>query len=258
MIKTCPVSAIVITYNEEDRIVACLKSLDWADEIIVVDAFSTDATVSLCAAYTDKIFRKTWEGYAKQKNYGLSLARNDWVIFIDADERISPELALEIQNLYASCGQPDCRGFLIPGKTFYLGRWIEHGEWGNVKHLRLVNKRYACWLATKSVHEELELDGAIESLKGPIYHFTNRNVFHHLKKCNLYSTFYARDAYRQKRHYGLPVLATAPLKRFMDGYFRQSGYKDGIVGAVIASVQAVDVFLRYFKLRLMYAGIMKE
>lgn len=251
-----PVSAVVITYNEADRITDCLESLSWTQEIIVVDSLSTDQTVSICTHYTDRIFIREWKGYAQQKNFGMTLARNEWVFFIDADERVSPHLAREIQQIYAD-GNPGCLGFSMPRQAFYLGKRIKHGEWGEDMKLRLVKKSCAHWTEDKSVHEELLLNGPVQYLKEPLFHFTSRGIIHHLKRSNCYSTLYARDAFTQRQRYGLHVLCWAPFKRFIKGYIQQRGYRDGIAGLVIASVQMADTFLRYFKLRLLYAGIMK-
>ncbi|HNX80571.1 MAG TPA: glycosyltransferase family 2 protein [Candidatus Omnitrophota bacterium] len=251
-----PVSVVVITYNEADRIQQCLASLSWADEIIVIDSFSSDGTVLLCRNYTDTILFHAWEGYAKQRNAGFDCARHEWVLFIDADECVTPALAMEIQTVFSGSA-PLCSGFRIPRRAFYWGKQIRYGEWGCETKLRLVRKSVSRWAEDKNVHEELYVQGEVQSLQAPLYHFTNRNFYHHLRKTRYYSLLFARDAFLARKKFAFPIIFVAPVMRFMNGYIRLQGFRDGIRGLVIALMQSLDVFLRYSKIYLLYAGIMR-
>jgi glycosyltransferase involved in cell wall biosynthesis len=247
------VSVIIITYNEEKNIARCLESVRWADEIIIVDSFSKDKTLKIAKRYNNKIFQREWTGYSEQRNFGLLQATNEWVLFIDADESISSLLADEIKVALQGGGELD--GYYLLRQSFYLGRKIEHGEWNPDWKLRLVKKEKAKWVGPR-VHEKLSLSGRRGYLEGPLYHFTYRNIGHHLKKVNLYSSLFAEDAAERGEVVSLRELTLRPLARFKDGYCVKEGFKDGWPGLVIAALQSWEVFLRYVKLSFLnFSGI---
>ncbi len=239
------ISVVIITYNEEKNIKDCLESVKWADEIIVIDAYSQDRTVEICKGYTDKIFKRPWSGYGEQKNYGLSMVKNEWALFLDADERISDTLITEIANI--SNGEP-CDGYYIPRKSFYLNRQIKHGDWNPDLKLRLVRAQNAKW-DEALVHERLILSGNIGCLRNPIYHYTYKDIKHHLKKANRYSGLFAESAFKKGKKVGMHRLFLEPPARFVSVYFFRKGFMDGFAGFVIAGVESFEVFLRYLKLR---------
>lgn len=239
------VSIIIITYNEEKNIACCLESVAWADEIIIIDSFSKDKTLKITKRYTDKIFQREWPGYSIQRNFGLAQATSEWIIFIDADERISSLLADEIKKGLRNGFEFD--GYYLLRQSFYVGKMIKHGEWSPDWKLRLVKKEKAQWAGPR-VHEQLLLNGRAAYLEGPIYHFTYRNIGQRLKKVNLYSSLFAQDATERGERVSLRELAWSPLERFRDGYWRKKGFKDGWPGLVIAALQSLEVFLRYLKL----------
>lgn len=251
-----PVSVVVIAHNESDRIERCLASVSWADEIIVIDSLSHDDTVARSLRYTTKVFLRAWPGYARQKNAGMRLASYEWVLFIDADEEVSSELAHEIQSVFLH-GVGALSGFVIPRQAYYWGRPVRFGEWGQDNPLRLVKKTCAQWTEEKSVHEELCLEGDTKLLRSPLYHFTNRTIFHHLGKCCHYSWLYARDAFLQKKRFEPGMLLVGPVRRFVNGYIRLQGFRDGLRGFVIAMIQSLDIFLRYWKIFLLRAGFLR-
>lgn len=240
------ISAVVITYNERENIRACLESLKWVDEIIVVDSFSTDNTIQIANLYTDKVFQREWQGYSKQKNFGLSKTNIEWILFLDADERISGTLAYEIKEVIKN-NYSIYSGYYMPRQCFYLGRWIKYGEWSPDFKLRLVKKEKGIWSGS-SVHEKLILDGKAGYLRSPMYHYSYCNINHHLEKFNLYSSLFAKEAYKRGEKFRFYKLLWAPFIRFIKGYFLKQGFRDGFAGLVIAFMQSFEVFLRYAKL----------
>ena len=164
-----PISVCIISYNEEDKITRCLQSVNWADEIILVDSGSTDKTIALCKQHTSKICHRDWTGYVDQKNYALSLAKNDWVLSLDADEEVSPELQQEIKHVLQS-DSIQYAGFKIPRLTYYLGKWIYHSGWYPDYQIRLFQKSCAQWTGS-ILHERVQLDGKLDSLHASLYHY---------------------------------------------------------------------------------------
>src|SRR5713101_7256320 len=168
------ITATVITLNEEHNIAAALESLSWADEIIVVACESTDRTVEIARGFTDRVFVRPWPGYSAQKNFAAEQAGNDWIFSLDADERVSKELANEIEQLKVGA-EPGAGAFEMSRFTFYLGRWIKHSGWRPDYKLRLYDRKRARWRGDY-VHETLEADGKVERLSGDILHYTVRDA----------------------------------------------------------------------------------
>ncbi|MFA5146543.1 MAG: glycosyltransferase family 2 protein [Candidatus Omnitrophota bacterium] len=244
MEKIC---CIVITYNEERNIGECLRSVKWADDVVVVDAFSTDRTAEIAEGHNATVFREEWQGYGAQRNFGLSKSRCEWVFFIDADERVPDVLASEIkERLDADKGLYD--GYYIPRRSFYLGRWIRYGEWQPDLKLRLVRKGAGEW-SSHRVHEEFVLGGEAGLLGNFMEHYTYRDIRHHMEKFNLYSTLSAHDMLERREKVRCYHMLTRPCARFLKGYIFKQGFKDGFAGLVIAVMQSFEVFLRYSKLR---------
>lgn len=240
------ISSVIITYNEERNIGDCLESLKWTSEIIIVDAFSSDRTVGIARVYTDKILQREWQGYSQQRNFGLSQASNEWVLFIDADERLSNALSYEIiEAITNDSGLYD--GYYMPRQSFYLGRWITHGEWHPDLKLRLIKKDKGRW-SGQSVHEIIILNGKARRLKNSIYHYPYVDISHHLEKFNRYSSLFAQDAFKKNEKFKFHQLLWRTFIRFIKAYFLKRGFRDGFAGFVIAVLQSFDVFLRYAKL----------
>jgi glycosyltransferase involved in cell wall biosynthesis len=240
-----PISATVITYNEERNVRDALQSLSWADEIVVVDSGSTDATLEICRRFTEKIFHRDWTGYADQKNFALERARHDWIFSLDADERSSTELCNEIQGL-ARSGFAKA-GYRIPRVAYFMERWIRHGDWYPDYQLRLFDRRLGRWAGGR-VHESVRMDQEPDILRGEIQHYTYRSLSDYLKRLETYSTLAAHD-YRQKGRSATPFnLLGHPVAVFIKAYLLKRGFLDGAPGLAVAAMGAVSVFFKYAKL----------
>lgn len=240
-----PISATLITHNEEINIEDALRSLFWADEIVVVDCGSTDATVEICRRYTDRVFTRPWTGYVDQKNHAMERAAHDWIFSLDADERVDPALAQEIKTLRQSgFGHP---GYRIPRVAFFLGRWIRHGDWYPDFQLRLFDRRCGRWQGGR-VHESVRVDGNPGRLNGEIRHYTYRSLSDYLRRLETYSTLASQDSFgRGKKASIFKVLANPPAA-FVKAYLLKRGFLDGAPGVIVAVMGAVSVFFKYAKL----------
>jgi glycosyltransferase involved in cell wall biosynthesis len=240
-----PISATLIVYNEEHNIANALQSLSWADEIVVVDSGSSDATVEICHQFTDKVFHRDWTGYVEQKNYAVENARNNWIFSLDADERISPELRDEIVEL-AGRGFLK-RGYKIPRIAFFMGHWIRHGDWYPDYQLRLFDRKHGKWEGGR-VHESVKISETPGFLKGDIFHFTYRSLSDYLKRLEIYSNLAAFDYQQKGRRATLFTLLFNPAAAFTKAFLLKRGFLDGTPGFAVAVMGAVSVFFKYAKL----------
>jgi glycosyltransferase involved in cell wall biosynthesis len=240
-----PVTATVITCNEAANIQAALESLSWADELIVVDSESTDATVSLARQFTDRVIVRPWPGYIAQKNFAAEQATHDWIFSLDADERVSPALASEIAALIG--GGPPAAGYRVPRVTFHLGRWIRSTDWYPDYQLRLYDRRRARW-AGKYVHESVRADGPVVDLQGELLHYAYRDLAHHLQTMDRYTTLAARQMFEDGRRAGWVDLAVHPPAAFLRNYLLRGGFKDGVPGLIVSAMNARYVGLKFAKL----------
>ncbi len=240
-----PISATIITFNEAHNIREALQSLSWADEIIVVDSGSSDATLDICREFTDRIFQRGWTGYVDQKNFAVEKASHDWIFSLDADERVSVELRNEIRDLVGSgFSKP---GYRIPRVAFFMGRWIRHGDWYPDYQLRLFDRRQGRWEGGR-VHESVRLPEKPDILRGEIQHYTYRSLSDYLRRLEVYSNLASFD-YRQrgKRATRLSLLGH-PAATFIKAYILKRGFMDGTPGFAVAVMGAVSVFFKYAKL----------
>lgn len=236
----------VITLNEEDRIGDCLESVRFAGEVLVVDSGSTDRTVELARERGARVIVRDWPGYAAQKNFAMEQVRADWVLSIDADERVSPELAAEIRAWVAAPPEGVC-GCSMPRRTWYLGRWIRHGGWYPDRKLRLVRRGCGRWEGGH-VHERLVAEGSTRELRGDLLHYTYRDMADHLRSMDRFTSEAARGmAARGRRGAVLGMLGAPPLK-FLKMYLLRAGFLDGLPGFVVAVLGSYYVFLKYAKL----------
>lgn len=239
------VTATVITLNESANIEAALQSVAWADEIIVVDARSTDDTVEKARRFTDRVIVCDWPGYIAQKNYAASMAAHDWIFSLDADERVTPELAAEITALMAS--DPPCAGYRVPRISHYLGRWIRSTDWYPDSQLRLYDRRRAAW-AGRYVHESVKAEGEVGRLKADLQHYPYRDVSHHIQTIDRYSTLAARQMHEDGRRTGGWSMILHGDAAFLRNYILRGGFRDGVPGLIVSMLNTCYVMLKFVKL----------
>lgn len=239
-------SVILITQNEERNVTDCLETVRWANEIVVVDAGSTDGTVERAKAYTSHVHVRPWEGYGEAKNFALSQCRGPWILWIDADERVTPQLAEEIQGVLAA-DDGQVSGYSMPRKANFLGRWIHHGGWYPGRVIRLFRKERGRFTVQR-VHEQLLLDGPVSPLRSDLLHYTDPDLHHYFAKFNKYTSLAAEEMFLQGKRFRLPELLTSPPWRFVQMYILRRGFLDGLQGFVLAVVSSAYVFVKYAKL----------
>lgn len=238
-------SVVVITRNEALNIRAALESARWADELLVVDSGSTDDTMQIARGIADRVTAHDWAGYGAQKNHATELAAHDWVLSLDADERVSPALAGEIRSLLRA--EPPARGYRIPRVTRYLGRWIRSTDWYPDPQLRLYDRRAARW-NDRLVHESVAVDGPVGRLRGELQHHAYRDIAHHLQTIDRYTTLAARQMLGEGRRAGWMDLALRPPAAFLRNYVARGGLRDGAIGLIVSSLNAAYVFGKFAKL----------
>lgn len=238
-------SVTIITLNEAAHIGAAIDSVAWADEIVVVDAGSSDDTVAIARAKGARVEVREWPGYAAQKDYATSLATHDWVFSLDADERVTPELAREIQTVLTT--GPTAHGYRIPRVTFHLGRWIRTTDFYPDYQTRLFDRRHARWHG-HLVHESVQVDGPRGYLRGELQHYSFRNLADQIDRLNTYSTLSAQQMFDAGRRSGPVHLLVHPLAAFLRNYILRRGFADGTVGLTISLVNSYGVFLKFAKL----------
>lgn len=244
-IEMVKLSVAIITHNEEEEIRDCLESVKWADEIVIVDSFSSDKTLEICRGYTDKIFQKEWAGFSDQKNYAIEMATNSWVLVIDADERVSELLMEEIKDIFEN--GPTCDGYFIPRKSYFLGRWIRYGGWYPDYSVRLFRKDKGKF-KLREVHESVNINGRIGKLKNPLEHYTYRSLEEYIERMDRYSTLAAREMVKEGRRATLGSIIFRPLFTFFRMYILQQGFRDGIYGFLLSTLYSYYTFIKYAKL----------
>ena len=236
-------SVVIITLNEEAKIKDCLESVAWADEIIVVDSFSEDSTVEIARNYTDKIYQREFAGFGEQKNFALSKTSGDWILSIDADERVTFELQEEIKRTLAN---PRACGYYMRVKSYFLGKWIKHCGWWPGYHLRLF-RRDCGRFTDRLVHEAVQVDGPTAKLKNPLEHHPYSSVSDLIKKADRYSTLGAKAMLAEGRSCSCCTALTHSAFAFLKTYFIKLGILDGWRGLAIAFSNAVGAFYKYMK-----------
>jgi glycosyltransferase involved in cell wall biosynthesis len=240
------ISACVITFNEERNIRRCLESVKWCDEIVVVDSFSTDRTVELCKEYTPRVYQNEWLGYIGQKNFIRKMATHPWILFVDADEEVSPELRAEIIAELEKNGEKYC-GYQFPRMVNYLGKWIRHGEWYPDMKLRLFLrlKGQSCG---QEPHDQIVVQGPVRTLKSPLHHYTYEGIHDHVETMNRFSSITAQEKFRAGDSFYWRDFLFRPGLRFLKAYVVRRGFLDGKRGFLIALVAAFGVCMKYAKL----------
>lgn len=238
------ITGIVTTLNEEVNLPACLDSLDWVDELIVVDSFSTDRTVEIAEERGARLLRHEYENAASQKNWAIPHASHPIILIVDADERVKPELRDEIVQLLGSFSS---EAYSIGRENHFLGRTIRHCGWQNDSCIRLFRKGKANY-PIRHVHADLIVDGVTSKLKGKFVHQTYQDFDRYMTKFNRYTSWAAMDRDETTGRVGLMHLVLRPLWRFFKQYFWRLGFLDGKEGLILCSLASYSVFLKYAKL----------
>lgn len=243
------ISLLVITLNEEESIARCLGSASGAGEIIVVDSFSDDRTVEIARGMGATVYQRRYHSAADQKNWGLEKVSGEWVLILDADESVSPELGRSIASAVAS---PDADGYRLRRRNKFFGRRIRFCGWGDDRVLRLFRRgkgRYP----ERAVHERLELDGTAGTLAGYLDHRPYRDMEDYIDRMKSYTKRGAADLNREGRGW-FPAIITHPLARFLRMYVLQLGFLDGLPGFMLCAMAATSVFFKYARLRELSSG----
>jgi glycosyltransferase involved in cell wall biosynthesis len=240
------ISVIVITKNEERNIRECLETVRWANEIVVADDGSEDKTIEIAKEFTDKTYMHAWLGYGAAKNFALSHCTSEWVLSLDADERVTPELQAEIISAITSAA-PDIVAFNMPRRANFLGRWINHCGWYPGRITR-VFRRNAGLFSEEKVHERLKVNGLTYSLKSDLLHYTDPDLVHYFEKFNNYTSLAAAELKEKGKKFNLLNLVVNPLWVFVRMYVLRLGFLDGIPGLILCILSANYVFTKYAKL----------
>jgi len=240
-------TVLVPTRNEEANLRDCLETVKWADEILVVDTFSTDRTLEIAREFGARVVQHEYVNSAAQKNWAIPQAENNWVMVVDADERVSPELAAEVRALLAAPGGPPAAAYRMHRRTFFFGREIRHCGWDTDAVVRLFRKDRARY-PDLWVHADMLVDGPVVKLRGRFDHYTYRSLDQYFEKFGRYTTWSAKDLAARGRRATLLNLLGRPAARFFKMYFLRLGFLDGVSGAVLCALAACSVFTKYAKL----------
>jgi glycosyltransferase involved in cell wall biosynthesis len=245
MIEKIPVSVYLLTTNNRRTVERCLKSLSWAEELVIVDSFSQDGTYEICKPYTHKLFQRKWTGHRDQYQYAADLTTRDWIMFVDADEEIPPELAEEMRRELKGKAK-DLDGYFVYRRTYYLGRWIRYGGWYPDGEIRLYRREKGRWEG--GLHAKLVVDGKIGILKNQYFHYTYLDISDQIQTIDRYSKTAAKDMVNNSKPFRLVNLLFSPPFRFFKDYILKLGFLDGIPGLIIAVSTAYYVFIKHAKL----------
>lgn len=249
MSKKPSIAFTMIGHNEALNLPRALESVSWADEVIYVDCGSTDDSMAVAKKFTDKVFSQPNNPNLNiNKTHGINQAKADWIFYLDPDETIPDDLAAEIRNAIAD--DPPCNAFKLPRRNYFYGAWVRHGGQYPDTQLRLF-RRGKAWFACKHVHERLEVEGEVGSLKAAMNHYTNRTPLDSLKKLEFYSSFNAKVLLEQGRHpgwrMGLRYLFWLPFSRFIRRYLIKRGFLDGWAGLFVVLMDSLENQMRFIK-----------
>lgn len=242
-------TALVPTYNEEANLAECLQSVNWADEIFVVDSFSTDRSVEIAQQFGARVEQREYESHASQRNWAIAQASHEWILLLDADERVTPELKEEIQHLLKS--SPPYIGYRISRRNFFIGKEIKYCGWGNDWIVRLF-QRDQCTIEECGFHGDIKTDQPLGRLKHKFIHYSYSSFDDYLHKFILYTTGGAEFMYQKRKQARLSDLVSRPLFNFIKMYIIRWGFLDGIHGLIVCILSSFYVFTKYAKLRMLY------
>ncbi len=245
-----PVSAVLISLNEQANIERAISSVSWADDIVVYDSGSTDETCNIARKLGANVITGPWLGFGKTKQTATSYAKNDWVFSIDCDEEATSDFELEIRNKMTSLGSETA--YRVPRQSRYLGRWIKFGGWYPDYQTRLFNKKFSQWNESK-IHEKVEAK-AYANLSTSLNHYVFKNIEHQVQTNNRYSTLQAQEMFASRKKFSWFHFFTKPWVKFIECYFLKRGFLDAYPGFVIACNAGYSVFLKWAKLRELETG----
>jgi len=231
-------SVVLLTKNSQDTVERALRSVVWADEIVVVDDESTDGTLDICRRYTDRIFIRKLESFAAQRNFGREQARGEWLLSLDPDEEVSPELREEIERVIHSA--TPYVAFYVPFRQRIFGKWIRYGGWTMWDAKRLFRRDAGVWV--NKVHEVVRVEGPVGRLQHPILHYSHESIGEFIAKLNWYTDWEAEERFRAGDRPGWLRLLLVPVRDFWRRYIVQQGFRDGVHGLVLALLMAFYVF----------------
>jgi len=240
------ISVSIIVRNEEENIAQVCETVTWADEIVIVDSDSYDRTVEIARRYTDKVFNHLFRGYKDKHEFADAQTTGDWIFWIDADERVTPELREAIENLRERDPATLPDGFRIARSTRYLGRRIRHSGWYPDYQMRLYRKSASYWDGV-APHETARVQGRVETLPGEFLHYTKRNLSEHHRVLDEYTTLAAEHHHKQNKRVRAIDLFVLPIAAFIRTYVFKQGFRDGAPGLIIAMFTAYSVFLKFAK-----------
>lgn len=246
-------SACIITFNESDRIEACVRSVGFCDEVIVVDSHSTDDTRERAAALGARVIARDWPGYRSQKQFAVDAASNDWVLCVDADERVSVELRTEIES-WRERGFGGYSGWSVPRITEYFGKFLRHGNAYPDRLIRLFDRRRGGWVG-QEIHENTRVAGRVGKLQGHLEHYSYRSLSDHHQRMQRYAELMARALHAAGKRCGLGKVLFNPQWRFFRGYVLRLGFLDGWRGLVFALVESNYVRRKYLHLYVRGRGL---
>jgi glycosyltransferase involved in cell wall biosynthesis len=238
-----PLSVVLVTQNAAAQLSECLASVAFADEVVVVDSGSSDGTAEVAEHYGARVLSKEWMGFGRQKQFAVEQAAHDWVLCLDADERVSRELAA---SLVRALNAPAAPVYRMARRNRFLGRWLRHGEGYPDWSARLFDRRRARW-SEDAVHERV-VGGPVGTLAGDLMHESAADLGRYLEKQNRYTSLAAEELHRQGRSAGIADLALSPLARFVKFYLLRLGFLDGLPGLVHISIGCMNSFMKYAKL----------
>ncbi|MFA6282831.1 MAG: glycosyltransferase family 2 protein [Desulfurivibrionaceae bacterium] len=240
-----PLSVAIITKNEEDRLPGCLASVSFADEVVVVDSGSTDRTVEIAREFGAVVYDELWQGFGRQKQLAIDRCRHDWVLVLDADERVGAEAQAEIREALATGTSV---AYSLPRKNYFCGRWLRHAGWWPDRVVRLFKKNFAR-MSERPVHESLEVHGPVGALRHPLIHYANKGLEQTLNKVNQYSSAGADELFAQGKTASAAKALLRAAWAFFHGYILRGGFLDRGEGLVMAVSDFMNVFFKYAKLR---------
>lgn len=240
------ISATVLTLNNERTLEACLESIAWVDEIVVVDSMSTDASTQIASRHGARVIQREWPGFVAQRNFAKEQTRGDWILWVDADEVVPPALKMEMMEAVESAPL-DLQGFLVPRCSFYLGRWIRHGAWYPDLSVRLFRSQ-GNWWGGEEPHAAVQVKGRLGRLRNHILHYNYSSFSDQIRTIDRYAEMSAKELHRKGEPFRLRKMLLHPLGRFIKEYLIQQGFRDGMPGLIIVVSTMFYVFAKYAKL----------